>query len=106
MSVAGETRPSLAADAARPAGWTELLRTAYLLTADHGAAEELAVAALVRARGNGPGRSRDARRLVLTLPSSPARRLRALLTRPPGTARRPADPPPAASGDDALLNAY
>ncbi len=87
--------------------WPELIRTAYLLTADHGAAEDLAVAALVRARGSGPARSRDARRLVLTLPSSPGRRLRALLTRPAPPAPRAAAPAAGATtGDEALLTAY
>src|SRR4051812_2090362 len=86
MSVAGETRRSPVGDAASPDGWGDLLRTAYLLTADHGLAEELAVAALVRA-GRRPWWSRwrpapDARRLVLTLPASPPWRARGRRTRP------------------------
>src|SRR4051812_47203625 len=96
MSVAGETRRSLVADAAPPDGWDELLRTAYLLTADHGAAEELAVAALVRAGRRRWWRreSRDARRLLLTLPGFPARGLAA------------GQPASVAERDDPFLRAY
>ncbi len=60
-----------AAATAVSAAWPEVVRTAYLLTADHGTAEELAAAAFVQQRRRGLAPSADVvRRLVLTLPSS------------------------------------
>ena len=91
MSATGELRRPEAAELPPPPGWPGLLRTAHLLTADHGAAEELAVAALVRAgRRRWAGRAApDAHRLVLTMPASPVR----WFTSPPARAGTgPEDP--------------
>ena len=90
MSATGELRRPEAAELPPPPGWPGLLRTAHLLTADHGAAEELAVAALVRAGRRWAGRAApDAHRLVLTMPASPVR----WFTSPPARAGTgPEDP--------------
>ena len=67
-------RGTVAATGSEPCegdAWAEVVRTAYLLTADHGASEELAAAALVRQRRRrSAGAPVDARRLVLRLACS------------------------------------
>jgi hypothetical protein len=71
------------------ASWPEVVRTAYLLTMDHGTAEELAAAAFVQQRRRRLPPSPDVvRQLVLTLPSSLARQLVARTRRRPD----PGDP--------------
>ena len=85
-TVAGE--PGVSDD------WPEVVRTAFLLTADHGAAEELAAAAFVQQRRRRSARSPvDARLLVLRIAVSLAWQLRAR------SRRRP-------DADDPFLAAY